>query len=70
MKFTLFALVATAATATAFTVGHQHVVAIARPSNTSGSSSMTSSSLKMSEALETQTAFAKAEIESNDVSFI
>ncbi|KAL3937064.1 MAG: hypothetical protein SGBAC_007743 [Bacillariaceae sp.] len=66
MKFTLFALVATAATATAFTVGPQHVVAITSPSN-SASSSLTSSSLKMSEALEAQTAFAKEEIASNDV---
>lgn len=67
MKFTLFAFVATAATAAAFTVGPQHVVAITSPSN-SAASSMTSSSLKMSEALEAQTAFAKEEIASNDVS--
>mmetsp|Transcript_23316 Transcript_23316/g.57385 ORF Transcript_23316/g.57385 Transcript_23316/m.57385 type:complete len:152 (+) Transcript_23316:76-531(+) len=67
MKFTLLALVATAATAAAFTVGPQHVVAITRPSNSAGYSSMTSSSLKMSAALEAQTKFAKSEIESNDV---
>ena len=67
MKFTLFALVATAATAAAFTVGPQHVVAITRPSNTGATSSVTTSSLKMSDVLEQQTSFAKSEIESNNV---
>lgn len=72
MKFALLTLATVAATAAAFTVGPQHIVSIARgPSSQTNNagSSITSSTLKMSEALEQQIAFAKGEIESNDVSF-
>lgn len=69
MKYSFLALSAvalTAATATAFTVGPQHVVSVVRPAAQVGVA--TSSSLKMSDALAVQTSFAKSEIESNDVS--
>jgi hypothetical protein len=69
MKYTILALSAVAlcaATATAFTVGPQHIVSVVRPAAQVGVA--TSSSLKMSDTLAAQESFAKSEIAANNVS--
>jgi hypothetical protein len=69
MKYTILALSAVAlcaATATAFTVGPQHIVSVVRPAAQVGVA--TSSSLKMSDTLAAQESFAKSEIAANTVS--
>jgi hypothetical protein len=57
-----------ATAATAFTIGSQTVVTKGNlQAVTSPASRLSSTTLKMSAALEAQTTFAKSEIESNDV---